>query len=297
MDGSIGIQATYFTVFDDEESGDYFNRTTGVIGAGLGQPILGRPFFNVGIIPNREDGRLVSFPAVVDGSIRINSSSEINSGSLLLRQHVGSSFRGRVDMIGGYRFFRLREGLLIQENQFRTEIGVPIPVGTTYSYFDHFRAENEFHGGDFGLIAQMWNGVWTLEILAKVALGNLHRSAALTGSNTIDTPPAGGAVTTPGGLLVLPTNSGTRTANDFAALPEIGINLKYEPNEFWSLNFGYTFLGLSDVTRTGELIDRVINSTQTDGGALVGPARPESLFGNQTDFWAQGLNAGVTFQR
>ena len=37
------------------------------------------------------------------------------------------------------------------------------------------------------------------------------------------------------------------------------------------------------------------NATQLNGGALVGPARPASLFNNQTDFWAQGVNFGVTF--
>ena len=104
-------------------------------------------------------------------------------------------------------------------------------------------------------------------------------------------------MTTPGGLLALPTNSGTSTADDFAAIPEVGINLRYEPSEWMSIDFGYTFLALNDVTRTGELIDRVVNSTQTDGGALVGAARPTSMFGNQTDFWAQGMNVGLTLHR
>lgn len=299
-EGTIGLQATYFAVFDDDSTGDYFSRTNGALGGGAGSPILARPFFDVGVVPNRENSQLVSFTgppagAVVDGTININSSSEIQSGSLMLRRYFQSGSRGRVDLVGGYRYFRLRESLLIQQNSVSTEVGTPIVVGTTFSYEDMFRAENEFHGGDLGFVAQFWEGNLTLEVLAKVALGNLHRSATIQGNNTI-TPTGGAAVGTAGGLLALPTNIGTRTANDFAALPEVGINIKYEPSASLSFHFGYTFLGLNDVTRTGEMIDRVVNSTQTNGSPLVGLPRPMFLFG-ASDFWAQGLNFGVTISR
>jgi hypothetical protein len=293
-EGTVGWQATYFSVFDDDQHGDFAGGTTGVFGAGTGSPILGRPFFNENL--QIEDSRLISFPGIVDGAINIDSSSEIHSFSWMLRQHWRSGSRGRIDLIGGYRYFRFREGLLIRENLITTDPLGGIPLGSTLDIEDRFLVENDFHGGDMGFIAEFWRCGWSLEILAKVAVGNLRRSADIYGS-TVTTIPGGAPVTTDGGLLALPTNSGHRAANDFAALPEIGLNLKYEPSPSMSVNIGYTLLMLNDIVRTGELIDRTVNTTQLSGAALAGSPRPASQSQNETDFWAQGLNFGVTFSR
>jgi hypothetical protein len=123
----------------------------------------------------------------------------------------------------------------------------------------------------------------------------LRRSADIYGS-TVTTVPGGAPVTTNGGLLALPTNSGHHASNDFAALPEFGVNAKFEARCNMTVNVGYSLLMLTDVARTGELIDTTINSSQLFGGAIAGASRP-TLFGNETDFWAQGLNIGVTFTR
>lgn len=290
-DGTVGWQLTYFSVFDDDHTGDYANGT----GVPLtGTPILARPIFNVNL--NAPDSLIVSAPAIADGNIAINSSSEMHSVSWMMRQHFRSGSKGRVDLVGGYRYFRYREGLTINTNSQILPGNLNFPVGTTFAFNDTFVAENDFHGGDMGFVAEFWHAGWTLEVLAKVALGNIHRTANISGSTTTDTPPAGGAVTTNGGLLALPTNIGNRTSNDFAALPEFGLNLKFEATRNLTLNLGYTLLMLNDVVRTGELIDPRVNPTQLSGGALAGAAFPTSLFGaNQTDFWAQGLNFGLTY--
>jgi hypothetical protein len=170
-------------------------------------------------------------------------------------------------------------------------------VGVTFEIEDHFRAENDFHGGDLGFVAEFWHCGWSLEILAKVALGNLRRSADISGF-AVRTDPGGAPVTTEGGLLAQPTNIGHRTTNDFAALPEFGVNMKFEASRNLTFNVGYTLLMLNDVARTGELIDPLVNSSQRFGGPLTGPANPTSqLSHNETDFWAQGLNFGFTYTR
>lgn len=294
-EGTVGWQASYFGVFDDTNTGNLATGTTGGLGGGLGAPILARPFFNT--VLGGEDSRLISFPGVVDGNISINSSSEMHSLSWLLRQHWKSGSKGRIDLLGGYRYFRFREGLLIRESLVTTDPAGLLPLGTTFDIEDRFLAENDFHGGDMGFLAEFWSGGLSVEVLAKVALGNLRRSADIYGSTVADPPPAGGGVTTNGGLLALPTNIGHRSSNDFAALPEFGVNVKFEATRALTFNLGYTLLMLNDVTRTGELIDRQVNPTQLSGGALVGAANPASQFGNETDFWAQGLNFGVTFSR
>jgi hypothetical protein len=295
-EGTVGIQGTYLGVFDDTNTGDFLAQTAGAIGAGVGAPILARPFFNVDPLNTGNDSRLISFPGIVDGTTSITSGSEMHSASILVRQHWRSGNRGRIDLLGGYRFFRLRDGLLVREGLVTTDpLGV-LPIGTTLAIEDRFLAENDFHGGDLGFVAEFWDDGWSLEFLAKVALGNLQRDVAISGATVIDTP-AGAPVAANGGLLAQPTNSGTFTNNDFAALPEFGVNLKLEPRSNVTLQVGYTLLMLTDVSRSGELIDTSINGTQLAGGALVGAARPASLSGNTTDFWAQGLNFGVTFSR
>lgn len=296
-EGTVGIQGSYLGVFDDTDSGDFTVGTAGAIGAGVGAPILARPFFNVDPLNTGNDSRLISFPAVVDGVTSITSSSEIHSASILVRQHWRSGSRGRIDLLGGYRFFRLRDGFLVREGLVTTDPLGAIPIGTTFAIEDRFLAENDFHGGDLGFVAEFWDQGWSLELLAKVALGNLQRDVSVSGVTVVDVPPAGGGVATNGGLFAQPTNSDNRTANDFAALPEFGVNLRFEPRQNVSLQVGYTLLMLTDVTRSGELIDTTINGTQLAGGALVGAARPGNLSGNTTDFWAQGLNFGVTFSR
>jgi hypothetical protein len=296
-EGTVGIQATYFGVFDDTNTGDFTAGTGGVIGAGGGAPILARPFFNVDPLNVGADSRLISFPGIVDGTTSITSSSEMHSASLLVRQHWRSGNRGRIDLLGGYRFFRLRDGFLVREGLVTTDPLGALPIGTTFAIEDRFLAENDFHGGDLGLIAEFWDQNWSVEFLAKVALGNLQRDVSVSGVTVTDIPPAGGGVATNGGLFALPTNSGNRTSNDFAALPEFGVNLKLEPRRGVALQAGYTLLMLTDVTRSGELIDTTINGTQLAGGALVGAARPANRSGNTTDFWTQGVNFGVTFSR
>lgn len=293
-DGTVGWQATAFSVFDDDETGDYANGTNGALVAGL--PILGRPFFNIDPAINDQDARLISFPNTVAGAIQINSSSEMHSVSWNVRQHFRSGCKGRMDLIGGYRYFRFREGMQIREDLVLTGGGGLNPAGTTFAIEDRILAENDFHGGDLGFIAEFWHCGWSLEVLAKVALGNLRRSSDIYGS-TVTTVPGGAPITTNGGFLALPTNSGHRSTNDFAALPEFGVNAKFEASSCMTFNVGYTLLMLNDVVRSGELIDTTINGSQLFGGAIVGPARPTSQIGNETDFWAQGLNFGVTITR
>ncbi|MFV1965115.1 MAG: BBP7 family outer membrane beta-barrel protein [Pirellulaceae bacterium] len=292
----IGLEVVYFSVFDDTGSGGFFGQT----GTTSGSPILARPFYDVD--QGRENAQLVSFSDpvngdLVDGRMDISSWSEMRSASILLRRHLRSGPRGRVDMIGGYRYFRFREGIQFQENLVSTDPGGSIPLGTTFDIFDNFTAENDFHGGDLGLVAEFYRNAWTVELLAKVALGNLRRTVNIEGGTTIQTPPPNATTTAAvGGLLALPTNIRKRTDNDFAALPEFGINLGYQATERLSFNFGYTLIMLNDVARSGEQIDRSVNPTYLPGSTPVGAARPQSLFDNVADLWVHGASVGVTFE-
>jgi hypothetical protein len=80
--------------------------------------------------------------------------------------------------------------------------------------------------------------------------------------------------------------------NDFFA------SINSQLNNHLRIYAGYTFLYWSDVARPGDQIDRGINTSQLPiVGASAGSAgsnRPTFSF-KETDFWAQGVNAGLEF--
>ena len=103
----------------------------------------------------------------------------------------------------------------------------------------------------------------------------------------------------PGGFYALRSNSGRHQQEELAFMPEVGVNLGWQMTRRLKVFAGYSFLWISKVARAGEQIDPVINTAQypirSGDSPLVNPARPAFPF-NQSDFWAQGLNAGLEFR-
>src|SRR5690606_5668089 len=101
---------------------------------------------------------------------------------------------------GGYRFFRLDEGLLIQSVDI-TSGG--LLNGATLTIADNFATSNQFHGGDVGLSGEWHVGRFSFSGVTKVALGNMHETVMIDGSRQLV---VGMATTTAvGGLLTQPT--------------------------------------------------------------------------------------------
>ena len=161
---------------------------------------------------------------------------------------------------------------------------------------DEFGAENDFHGGEFGLDTLIRRGCWDFNILTKVALGNMHQTAVIEWSDHHHDP-----TVTPLVYQRWPVGTADEhrlvSWDDFAMIPELDLNLRYHYSERLSFAMGYSLLWVTDVARTGGQIDTVVNTTQlpANGGNLVGPARPPPLNGH-TDMWMQGLNLGVVFE-
>jgi hypothetical protein len=303
-----GLEVVYFSLLDDSDSGDFLASTTNFPAAVAapnfvnGTPILALPFVNAGTGAN--DSVVISYPAGGDpgglpdgvtGAVNIASSSYIHSVSTVLRRHLRSGPRGRIDLIGGYRFFRLREGLLIEQSTKNTAIP-GVPVDAVISTYDRFLTRNTFHGGDLGFVITLEQDAWNVEMLAKVALGNMERKVTIDGAEQF-----AGFAPAPvpgfGGIFAQPTNMGTRRDNDFAALPEFGLNVAYAVTDRISVLGGYSLVMLPDVVRTGDQIDTTLNATQFPLGVpAVPPARPTRLVGNLDDFWVQGVNVGVEIE-
>ena len=113
-------------------------------------------------------------------------------------------------------------------------------------------------------------GCLNLRLLARVALGNLRRTAIATGETN------GQA----GGLLV--ETDTTEVSDTFSAAPEFGVSL------------GYQFSPCMEVRRRlhAPLLEQRGPPGRADRQLSAATARPSSSA--KTSFWVQGFHAGLT---
>lgn len=199
----------------------------------------------------------------------------------------------RVDFIGGYRNYNLDDNLSVTENL--STINVPgMPPGTTFDVHGSFRGTNEFHGGELGIITTAYRGRWSLELLAKMALGNNRQGVVINGSTDIDRP-GDDPVHYEGGLLALEgTNIGRYQQDRFVIIPQFGVELGYCLSPRVRAYCGYNFLYWAHVARAAEQIDTNVNTSYVPPQLVTpsGPRVPAFSF-QDSDFWAQGLNFGL----
>jgi hypothetical protein len=258
--------------------------------------ILARPV--VDAATGQEVAQLVAYPELSDGQIDIRTSSELSSAAASLRKNWFVGEVSRWDLLAGYRYFRYREGLVCDEQMISTELGSVIQVGTRIDVRDQFKTTNDFHGCELGFSFTLDRGPWSLDLLTKVALGNVHQGIEIDGRTQVTTP---GDPTTSraGGLLALPSNMGSVSRNQFAVLPQWGIQVTRKATEHVSLTIGYDWLLLTNTVRTGDQIDRTVDRSQLspflNGTAPAAAAnRPANPF-HQTTMMAHGVNAGIQF--
>jgi hypothetical protein len=284
---------------------DYFflgSRSTNFVAGGPGNssgPTVARPIIDV--LANggagAETAELVSFAGTVAGVVNVAENSRLWGAQENLLANLCCSCCGRVDLIAGFRYLELDEGLTITEN-LAVEPGVPAIGGSFIGVADQFSTHDRFYGGQLGARAEYWRGNAFVNVTGLVALGDTHQVVGINGT-TVIAAPGMAPVALRGGILALPSNSGHFHRDDFSVVPEIGLNVGYQVLPHVRVFMGYTFLYWSDVVRPGDQIDRGVNLTQLPSnltpGTLVGPARPAVLF-KDTDFWAQGINFGIEFR-
>ncbi|MBM3997331.1 MAG: hypothetical protein FJ303_24755 [Planctomycetes bacterium] len=201
------------------------------------------------------------------------------------------------------RAIYLNEDLLVS-NQFTplvggvlTFAGAPVPAGTVLSDRDVCRTSNSFYGGQFGGRVEWQNGIFSLNVAAKIAFGATQQIVVIDGSSTMVT--AGGAATTvPGGIFAQTSNIGRYYQSAFAVAPEVGVTLGVALTQHINAKFGYSVLHLSRVVRPGNQIDHSVNETLIPThqffNTSASDGRPAFSF-RQTDFWAQGISFGLEF--
>ncbi|MFL5240800.1 MAG: BBP7 family outer membrane beta-barrel protein [Gemmataceae bacterium] len=284
----VGLEGNYFVT--DSRSAQYANGATDVAGA----PVIARPFFNIN--RNANDTEVVAFPGLIGGNVVINTSTRMDGAELNALQNLCCGPDFRLDLLSGFRYFEVDEGLGITENLL-VDATFPAGAGNTIVVSDLFGTKNRLYAMQFGLRGEKRWDDFFVQGQAKLAVGSNHETVIVAGTTAL-TPPGGAANVQTGGLLALPTNIGRFHHDQFAILPEFNIKVGYQVSEALRVYLGYDLLYLSDLARPSEQIDQVVNPSQLPTSAgpspLTGPARPFFTFVNK-DFWAQGVNLGMEF--
>ena len=103
-----------------------------------------------------------------------------------------------------------------------------------------------------GLAWWLNRGRWSLAPSARLAFGNLRREATLVGSTIIETP-TGGSATYNSGLLVLDSNRGSFSRDQFVFIPEAAIRIAYDLTPKMQITAGYSVLMIPETWRPGKL--------------------------------------------
>jgi hypothetical protein len=311
-------------VFGFEVGGFWLERPTiaeAVNSDAMGNPALQRPITNALFQPPTPDTVPVSAPGIYAGGMSVTSASRLWGLEVNAVRNLAYSAGFTADLIFGFRYLDLDENLIIaQTTQALSDPAANPPglfvtfpdannanglqPGNSVTVADGFRTQNRFYGGQIGGRIGWRTDLWTVDFLGKVALGPNHMSVAATGSSTL-TPAAGGPPTTvPGGILALPgTNIGRTTTDWFSVAPEVGVQVGFRITDKLRAQVGYSFLYLNNVVRPGDQVNLNINpalaptraGTATNPSLTSGPAEPAPFF-HKDDFWAHGLNAGLTFR-
>ena len=293
------------------EAGGWFdaNRTIGVdvgffmlesqnalfFATSQGNPILARPFTDA--TTGNPSSQLVAFPGLDTGSIvgsdRSNNLYSVNVDFL----EVAFERPGfRLEGLFGYRFLRFDDALNINQNLVATgTIGAIVP-GTQIQPNDSFSAQNEFNGGEFGLRAEWHRQRWSVDLLAKLAAGDLDRDIAINGSTRISVP-GSPATTLPGGFLALSSNIGSHNSEDFIVVPEFGTTLGWDITNSLRLRLGYSLLFLSEMANAADQVSLNINPNLFPTSASTGTTPSSPSFSLHTSYlWIQSINLGLEFR-
>jgi hypothetical protein len=273
-------------------------------------PVISRPFFNTAT--GAEDVQQTAFPGQQTGHLSVISSSKLWGADVNLRHNLCCGCWYRVDLLGGFRYLDLDEGLTITERgRFSPNFSNLFPAPNLQQFnnadffvLDQFGTHNQFYGAQVGADAQFRRGNWSVDLLGKVAIGQTRQVVNITGLEVIDSPLVG-RLSFPGGLLAQPTNSGHHSRERFSVVPEVGVTVGYQVTERLKLFAGYNFLFWSNVARPGDQIDRNLNPRNVPLLCQVNPAvcppgalnvpRPAFEF-KETSFWAHGITCGLEFK-
>lgn len=265
-----------------------------------GFPVISRPYFNVADGFTGQFRLANSFPGLLTGGVAVDARSQMGGLELNARYHGYVQDRYHIESLAGFRYLRFSESLRIRE-QVNPLPGGTVPfAGSTLappSFVtdeDNFRTVNQFIGPQLGA-RLTWEERWfSLAGFAKVGLGATLERTEIFGSTTMVAPT--GSTTASGGVLALPSNSGTFNRAVFGLLPEFGIDLSANITPHIRVKAGYSVLLWNHVVRPGSQYDLNLNPAQINSSFLFngvsGPSRPAYRF-NEESFFSHSINLGL----
>jgi hypothetical protein len=225
------------------------------------------------------------------GHVDIRTATQLWGADANLALEIFRNDKWRVEALGGFRYLALED--LFQET-------AVVSNGFDGKTYDRFATANNFYGGQLGLRLAADYGWIRPELTTKVALGWTQETLDISGSavlpgNAIVAP---GAHQLPGGFYTALSNIGSSTTNRFAVVSETNLSLAFRLSQALSVRAGYSFLYWSNVMRSGDQVNRTLNSqlnpafTTFIPGPISGPLQPARP-NKETDFWGHGFNLGV----
>jgi hypothetical protein len=235
-----------------------------------------------------ENGLPVAIPGILAGQVVIANSLRLWGSDATAVFNVYRSSAWELNALAGFRYLDLSESFNLTDSL--TGLSGPF-VGQSGTVNDHFGTRNQFYGAAMGLRGSASWGPYSISVTGRLALGSSHEVLNVSGAfQAFNFTASSGAQ----GIFAQPSNSGHRSSNVFAVVPEAEVKLGFDVTPSVRLTLGYDFLYYSGVVRPGNQIDRNLPKGQIfeQGGTSVSATSPSALF-NKTGFFAQGLSAGV----
>ncbi len=257
--------------------------------ASSGDPVIGPVYNDL----SRDTIILFADPNQRSATMNVDANTRLWGAELNARSRVCSIVSDRTDAFVGFRYLSFDESL----NVSGTTTALPNTGGFDFSYFDAFGVHNQFYGVQIGLQSDFAMGRWFLNLKGKLGIGDMHETAQLNGATSV-TPGTLPAFTSPGGVLVQPSNMGHYSRDRFAFVPELTINTGWQVTDHLRAFVGFNFLYVDHLLRAGHQIDAVDSSQIHVLNPLnqnLNATRPQFNW-NDGRFWVYGLNVGMEFR-
>jgi len=300
-----------------------------------GIPLFARPFIDT---TSGISSLVISSPDLGPGEAYLSTSTQLwgaHAGGVwnLYRSAPGSKWSTFLDVSAGYRFLQLYEDFQFQSytsfDRFRVipvfqrgPFGDLIQVGfrllplrqniggvttespATVSIRDRFTATNRFNGGYFATQGSLRYGMFSLNLMSRVSIGNMHQVLEIHGATNFAQPslplntivPRNQAGSAFGGLYANATNIGKFDNDEFAVIPEFSVDLGINITRSVSMYVGYNFLYVNKVARPGNQLNPFIDSTTipfSDNYGVLGRVPGRTRLFVQDDFWLHAANFGM----
>ena len=277
------VGARYLAVADASISPEYTSSDLAFIA---------RPFTDVSTNPATATAFSVANAAAqpsTTGRLGLRTDSEIQAGDVFFLWTLRQSSCASFGLLAGYQFAQIDEDLFIESF---TQSGGTTAAVQSIAVSDLFDAQNEFHGGMFGLRGDYRCGQFGVELLGRFGFGNMRQSILISGSTT-STDASGATSTRASGLLAqAATNGGLHEQDKFSFMNEAGVKLAFYPVERLKLSVGYSLMYWSSVVRPGFEIDTSIDGRLLTALPPANATQPAFAF-DPTDYLVHGLNFGA----